>query len=188
MGNFWTEERVTLLRQLWATEANAAVIARQLGAASKNAVIGKAHRLLLSARQSSTRGRPVRTVERRQPKPAGLTQFNRYMASKGPDDRPMGGPRVQVFQTPAADRKLLADLEPHHCRFPFGDSAPYTFCGHGTVPGLSYCEAHARACTISEAARPTQSRAEGVRGLGGGVDSPPPSMPVTERLCEDAPV
>jgi GcrA cell cycle regulator len=50
--NAWTEERVALLRKLWAEGLTAAAIASRLGGTTKNAVIGKADRLGLSGRQS----------------------------------------------------------------------------------------------------------------------------------------
>lgn len=62
----WTEERVALLRQLWGSGKSASEIAEMLGDVSRNAVIGKAHRLGLSGRPSPIRkkkqGEPERKV------------------------------------------------------------------------------------------------------------------------------
>src|SRR5687768_15531828 len=50
----WTDERVDLLRKLWAEGLSASQIAAQLGSVTRNAVIGKVHRLKLSSRGRST--------------------------------------------------------------------------------------------------------------------------------------
>ena len=54
----WTEERIALLRQLWEAGLSASEIAKRLGEVSRNAVIGKAHRIGLAARPSPIRVRP----------------------------------------------------------------------------------------------------------------------------------
>jgi GcrA cell cycle regulator len=54
----WTEEKTDLLRQLWGSGFSASEIAKRLGDVSRNAVIGKAHRLRLQARPSPIRARP----------------------------------------------------------------------------------------------------------------------------------
>ncbi len=54
----WTEERMTVLKKLWAEGHSASQIAKQLGGVTRNAVIGKVHRLGLSGR--STPSRPVK--------------------------------------------------------------------------------------------------------------------------------
>ena len=50
----WTDERVELLRKLWSEGHSASQIAAQLGSVTRNAVIGKVHRLKLSSRGRST--------------------------------------------------------------------------------------------------------------------------------------
>ena len=50
----WTDERVELLRKLWAEGLSASQIAAQMGGVSRNAVIGKVHRLKLSGRGKQT--------------------------------------------------------------------------------------------------------------------------------------
>lgn len=42
----------------------------------------------------------------------------------------------------------LADLEKNDCRFPFGDSRTFTFCGHPQVDGSSYCAEHTKLCWL----------------------------------------
>lgn len=43
--------------------------------------------------------------------------------------------------------RQLMELEPDDCRYPFGDSAPFTFCGDAALVGSSYCEVHHLLCT-----------------------------------------
>jgi GcrA cell cycle regulator len=73
----WTEERITELKRLWAAGHSAAVIGRQLGV-SKNAVIGKAHRMNLANRPS-----PIKKSEAPQPAVAKPVVV--------PETRPTGG-------------------------------------------------------------------------------------------------
>ena len=47
---------------------------------------------------------------------------------------------------------MLADLQPHDCRYPYGDRTPYSFCGNRTQEGSSYCRSHHKLCNKHEAA------------------------------------
>ena len=66
----WTEERVALLRQLWGSGKSASEIAEMIGGVSRNAVIGKAHRLGLSGRPSPIKKKKAEAAES---KPSGAT-------------------------------------------------------------------------------------------------------------------
>ena len=70
----WTEENVTMLQQLWGSGKTASEIADMLGGMSRNAVIGKAHRLGLSGRPSPIKKR--RKAEPRESLPGGATILN----------------------------------------------------------------------------------------------------------------
>ena len=59
----WTDERVDMLKQLWGSGKSASEIAEILGGISRNAVIGKAHRLGLSGRPSPIKRRPAPAPE-----------------------------------------------------------------------------------------------------------------------------
>lgn len=118
----WTDERVELLKQLWGEGKTAAEIAKELGGVTRNAVIGKAHRLKLSNRVSPIQQNDnVKATEPEQPK-----------VVKAP--RKKGGVK-------------LADLKDRMCRWPVGDprDPEFHFCGDHVVPGMPYCEEHARA-------------------------------------------
>lgn len=123
----WTDERVNLLKQLWGEGKTAAEIAKKLGeGVTRNAVIGKAHRLKLSSRLSPIQQntKPVKTAEA--PKP-------RKRLPKQPEFK---GKEIS-----------LVELETGMCRWPSGDPKEddFSFCGHDTVEGLPYCETHAAA-------------------------------------------
>src|SRR4026209_1674872 len=64
----WTDERVELLKKLWADGLSASQIAAELGGITRNAVIGKVHRLGLSGRAKSPSSTPPPP---RQPRPPG---------------------------------------------------------------------------------------------------------------------
>jgi len=122
----WTDERVALLKQLWGEGKTAAEIAGKLGGVSRNAVIGKAHRLKLSGRVS-----PIQ----QNAKPAkGETAKARRQAAVAASNF-------------AGNRMDLVDLDARMCRWPNGDPQDdnFSFCGCQTVPSLPYCPDHARA-------------------------------------------
>lgn len=118
----WTDEKVNLLKKLWVEGKTAAEIAKALGGGlTRNAVIGKAHRLKLSNRVS-----PIQQNEK----------------APVPEQKPLekkvrkAGPGIK-----------LIDLKDRMCRWPSGDprDADFHFCGDPSVPGLPYCAEHAKA-------------------------------------------
>ncbi len=157
----WTEERVELLKKLWAEGLSASQIAGRLGGVTRNAVIGKVHRLGLSGRATSSRSsapRPRRAQAPRQHRAPSLTFGTRgnlalkpsYEAEYDPAPAP-----VAELVIPLHERASILTLKESMCRWPIGDPTEedFHFCGRqkdGTVP---YCEHHARL-----AYQPAQSR------------------------------
>lgn len=132
----WTDERVALLKKLWGEGKTAAEIAKALGAGlTRNAVIGKAHRLKLSSRLSPVPA-PVRKASAAEP----ANQSHRT-----PVTRTRAMPAVPAAKIVTKGIKLI-DLKERMCRWPLGDpkEPDFNFCGCNTVPGLPYCEDHAR--------------------------------------------
>jgi GcrA cell cycle regulator len=140
----WTEERVEQLKQLWTEGLSASQIARQLGGVTRNAVIGKVHRLGLAGRATPARAeRPRLPTVRRLARP-----------------RPM-----QVVQAPIIEADPVVDengnkttvltVSDRMCKWPIGDPSTneFHFCGHPPKAGSPYCEAHS-----VKAFQPTQSR------------------------------
>ncbi|HKY94918.1 MAG TPA: GcrA family cell cycle regulator [Kiloniellales bacterium] len=154
----WTDDRIEQLRKLWDQGLSASAIGRQLGV-SKNAVVGKAHRLKLPARPSPIRKGarpPVRRmavlpkpfampVRRHHARPsqalAELTEKAEAPAAAA--ERPAAPPPL-VQPTRRVARGIKA------CLWPIGDpgEANFHFCGAEVVPGKSYCSEHCQRAYI----------------------------------------
>jgi GcrA cell cycle regulator len=150
----WTEERVSLLMQLWGNGKSASEIAEILGGVTRNAVIGKAHRLGLSGRPSPIRkssqpSRP-RSQPKRAAKPAAPKPMRQAPSSNASSSRPAriaagSTPPPLVDDGPEGGATIL-DLTERMCRWPMGDprqTEEFRFCGRSTVDGLVYCAHHA---------------------------------------------
>jgi len=157
----WTDERVDLLKKLWSEGLSASQIAGRLGGVTRNAVIGKVHRLGLSGRATSTRLKSLRPRSRVPAAPKRQPRA-RVAAGGSPALRALYHPETEPFRPtedeiviPLEERKSLQDLTENSCRWPIGDpqSSDFHFCGHKKVPGLPYCEVHSR-----RAFQPPQSR------------------------------
>jgi GcrA cell cycle regulator len=133
----WTEERVSLLKKLWLEGLSASQIAKQLGGVTRNAVIGKVHRLGLSGR--ATPSQPTRPAFKapRPPRPASAT----HLAPR-PNPPPLPRP-IDYVEEPGSATVLT--LGAHMCKWPIGDPASdnFTFCGRRIGEG-SYCAEHSR--------------------------------------------
>lgn len=118
IANIWSTELVSELGRLWQDGLSTAEIGRRLGI-SKNAVVGKAHRLNLPARPSPIRHPPLRMAPR-------------YVAE--PDLMPPPPPKVV---------SLAAGKGPA-CQWPHGHPghANFHFCGKQAEPGRPYCTEH----------------------------------------------
>jgi len=140
----WTDERVETLKRLWLDGLSASQIAKQLGGVTRNAVIGKVHRLGLSGR--ATPSKPARPVFKA-PRPA------RPAAAAPSTPRRIAEPVVAHAQPPAPryveeapGSATVLTLGAHMCKWPIGDPAleTFTFCGRRTGGEGPYCGEHAR--------------------------------------------
>jgi GcrA cell cycle regulator len=136
----WTAERDEMLRQLWADGYSASLIADRLANGVKLtrcAVIGRAHRLELPARKQTLQRKPYPRAKgpRRRPQPAPPPPPSVL--------RPAAPVPVPPTQPPAMRNLRLAQLEPHHCRWPLGDllEVAHLFCAIDTG-GAVYCPHH----------------------------------------------
>lgn len=136
----WTDERVALLKKMWGEGRTAAEIAKELGGVTRNAVIGKAHRLKLSNRVS-----PIQQNSR-EAENENLSALNRIRKqAKVANDT--GSAAVAVA---AAPRRItgvpLSELKDKMCRWPLGDPKEenFRFCGDQAAAGLPYCCEHAK--------------------------------------------
>jgi len=147
----WTDERVELLKKLWGEGLSASQIAGRLGSVTRNAVIGKVHRLGLSGRATTSRMKTHRPRSRiasakRAAKPRFAQLGNPAVrALYAPDAEPFI-PMGEELDIPLAERKSIQTLTECSCRWPIGDpqTPEFHFCGKNKVPALPYCEFHAR--------------------------------------------
>ena len=147
----WTDERVELLKKLWADGLSASQIAGELGGITRNAVIGKVHRLGLSGRAKA----PSSSVPRqRKPRAPSMFRPQRTMMRGNTalahmpnyDYEPEPEPELIENIIPIGQRCSLLELNEDKCRWPIGDpgQADFFFCGGKTVTSLPYCGYHSR--------------------------------------------
>jgi GcrA cell cycle regulator len=150
----WTEERVAQLRQLWGNGKSASEIAEILGGVSRNAVIGKAHRLELSGRPSPIKRKEdeeeeevaVATPAAAEVQPAAAVE---KVAAKPVPERKSGG-------------ATILNLTERMCKWPIGDprDKDFHFCGKASHANFPYCIEHAQI-----AYQPPGKRRDEERGL-----------------------
>lgn len=145
----WTNERVALLKKLWGEGKTAAEIAKELGGVTRNAVIGKAHRLKLSNRASPIKPIAAKKPANSQPEKASVP-LAKSEKPAAPKSRSVSG---KEFSGRSADEISLngvgvsmADLKEKMCRWPIGDPREegFHFCGLNSVSGLPYCPEHGK--------------------------------------------
>lgn len=167
-GGTWSDERVALLKKLWEEGRSASQIAAEIGGVSRNAVIGKVHRLGLSGRAKSgtpapakSRARPAAAPAPRPREAAPAAESPR--AADQPARKPLQkieAPAERSFEIaarePAAsspepfpgegERVTIMDLREGMCRWPVGDptSPDFRFCGARSQIGMPYCQHHAQ--------------------------------------------
>jgi GcrA cell cycle regulator len=157
----WTDERVEILKKLWAEGLSASQIAAQLGGVSRNAVIGKVHRLKLSSRGRATAA-PARQkkVASATPsaKPAVVrsTTVTRTVATVGATALQAQFEAVPVAThvyrpvedvvVPISRNLQLVELNERTCKWPNGDplSEDFHFCGNDAAESGPYCKYHAK--------------------------------------------
>ncbi|MGF1626618.1 MAG: GcrA family cell cycle regulator [Alphaproteobacteria bacterium] len=145
----WTDERVAELKQLWEQGHSASQIATILGEVTRNAVIGKAHRLGLSSRPSPIKAGQPGSAQRPKKKPAARRPVPRRRAAPAARAKPE---RPAAPKLTDAERRLLAvqpqpapaDYRGPTCQWPIGDPGQdeFRFCGAPASTGRPYCDAH----------------------------------------------
>ncbi len=146
----WTNDRVDTLKKLWNDGESASVIAHSLGEVTRNAVIGKVHRLGLAGRTNQSRKRS--TARPRSLFPARAPSRNIRSEPRARRDwqsRSRTAPkRVPVLPELGAptDRPITVQtLTGITCRWPIGDPKMhgFHFCGRDKPEGRPYCGHHA---------------------------------------------
>ena len=131
----WTEEKVAKLKELWGKGNTASQIAEIIGGISRNAVIGKAHRLNLSAKiktrtATSSQNFDSTTNEKN-------TQIRRGRKSKFKS-------LIIEKDFEPENPKQLEELDENSCKWPIGhpDEKKFYFCGRSSLKDFSYCKLH----------------------------------------------
>ena len=151
----WTDDRVEVLKKLWVEGLSAAQIANRLGGVTRNAVIGKVHRLGRAGRKAPSQ--PATRVRARvdaTPRVVAGTEAppTTAPATAKPSATTVGKAAFKVepmkSRTPRAPRQGLVDvhgLGTHMCKWPIGDPTDqdFGFCGARCEPGAVYCTEHA---------------------------------------------
>lgn len=152
----WTDERVELLKKLWAEGLSASQVAKQLGGVTRNAVIGKVHRLGLSGRVTPNRPVRVRPEQPRTPAAARpRTQADAQparIAAQQEDQEPEQAPAEKLvvaresFEPERRELATVLTLTDRTCKWPIGDpgSPDFHFCGKKRDSGAPYCTDHAK--------------------------------------------
>jgi GcrA cell cycle regulator len=156
----WTDERVELLKKLWLDGLSASQIAKQLGGVTRNAVIGKVHRLGLSGR--ATPSQPSRPSFKTPRPPRPITHATPRRMEPRP--QPMTAP-VYFVEEPGSATVLT--LGAHMCKWPIGDPATdgFTFCGRRSDGDGPYCVNHARIAYQPQQPRKRSAVSELTRSL-----------------------
>ena len=132
----WTEEKEQRLRKLWEKGYTASQIATMLGeGTTRNAVIGKAHRLKLAARVASKQSKSPK----KQNAASNLNKQEGYISRKSRFKSLLLDKNFE-----AENPKKLEELGDKNCRWPIGhpDEENFYFCGRNPVKGFSYCKLH----------------------------------------------
>ena len=131
----WDEAKITKLKELWGKGNTASQIAEIIGGLSRNAVIGKAHRLNLSAKIKTRAATSNKNFEN------SLEQKD-FKSKKG---------RKSKFKSLIIEKdfepenpKHLEELDEISCKWPIGhpDEEIFYFCGRSSLKDFSYCKLH----------------------------------------------
>lgn len=173
-GLSWTDERVALLRRLWEDGQSASKIAAQLGGVTRNAVIGKVHRLGLAGRVKAGEDATVvaaKPVEVEKPVPVAAAPEPAPAANHRPAPEfppvapPVRSSAIDPVAIPVSQRVTIMDLRESMCRWPLGDptTPEFRFCGARSITGLPYCTHHAEIAYQPATERKRDRRAAGFR-------------------------
>ena len=131
----WTNEKVSKLKELWGKGNTASQIAEIIGGISRNAVIGKAHRLNLSAKIKTRTATSSKNFDRN-------AEDNKTQSKRG---------RKSKFKSLIIEKdfepenpKQLEELDENSCKWPIGhpDEKNFYFCGRSSLKDFSYCKLH----------------------------------------------
>jgi GcrA cell cycle regulator len=131
----WNEEKVNKLKELWGNNHTASQIAEIIGGLSRNAVIGKAHRLNLSAKiktRAATSNQNFENSQDQKKIKSNTCRKNKFKSLIIDKDFEPENP------------KQLEELDESLCKWPIGhpDEKTFYFCGRSSLKDFSYCKLH----------------------------------------------
>ena len=131
----WTEEKVSKLKELWGKGNTASQIAEIIGGISRNAVIGKAHRLNLSAKIKTRTATSNKNFD-------SNVEVNNAKLKRGRKSRFKSLIIEKDFEP--ENPKQLEELDESSCKWPIGhpDEKNFYFCGRSSLKDFSYCKLH----------------------------------------------
>jgi GcrA cell cycle regulator len=151
----WTDDRVEILKKMWGEGQSASQIAKELGGVTRNAVIGKVHRLGLSNRTATAAPAAAPAAAAKpeaKAKPAAKPAAAAKIIPAGQPLPPQPSANeispealAKVSEVEKKSKKIgLMDLTERTCKWPVGDPATddFWFCGLPVQQGKPYCEAH----------------------------------------------
>ncbi|MCF4127833.1 GcrA family cell cycle regulator [Methylobacterium sp. SyP6R] len=168
-GPSWTKERVELLKRLWSDGRSASQIAAEIGGVSRNAVIGKVHRLGLAGRVLKANGAAPAGGRRPRPESGAAAPVAETPSMLAPAPPALAlvqpAPSSATVALPESARVTIMELREFMCRWPMGDpSTPdFRFCGDRAIAGLPYCTHHCRIAYQPAAERKRERKVVGFR-------------------------
>jgi GcrA cell cycle regulator len=148
----WTNQRVEELKNLWSEGLSASQIAKRLGDVTRNAVIGKVHRLGLEAR-----AKPAKKQVSVGQLDSNLisVSYSGNLAFKDISSDNVGysskadlaEPKLNNLHSVTEQEYVsILNLTENNCKWPIGDPSDedFHFCGHQPYAGMPYCETHAK--------------------------------------------
>lgn len=148
----WTEDRVEELKRLWAEGLSASQIAARLGGITRNAVVGKVHRLGLTTRAAPAKPKTLAS-EAKAPAPNENKQPLRTVLRDIPQGADIDGCKLTV-----------TSISDDRCKWPIGDptSEDFHFCGQACAPGKPYCAYHTQ-IAFQPVKKPTGTRGQDLK-------------------------
>jgi len=131
----WNEEKVAKLKELWGKGNTASQIAEIIGGLSRNAIIGKAHRLNLSSKIKAKISASSQNIQ-------SDVEENNSKQRRGKKSRFQSLIIEKDFEP--ENPKKLEELDENSCKWPIGhpEEEAFYFCGRSSLKDFSYCKLH----------------------------------------------